>query len=91
MENIDNIVSEDVQQENWKDRLIAEYSFVKEKQVKLGQALEAAMNGEEVSFNAPVELMLAQYHAMSSYCAILELRAAIAGIGDGQAEPEVTD
>ena len=88
-EKINELVDEQVQQENWQDRLVAEYNFVKERQMKLGMVLEAYMDGSmEFELNCPAELLFAQYHSMSSYLAILELRAAIEGIG---AQPEVTD
>lgn len=88
-ENVNQLVDEQVQSENWKDRLIAEYQFVSEKQAKLGTVLEACLNNAlDVTFNCPVELLLAQFHAMTSYLAILELRI---NIIDDKHQPEVTD
>ena len=88
-EKINELVDEKVQEENWQDRLIAEYNFVKDKQIKLGAVLEAYLGDSlDIELNCPIELLFAQFHAMSSYLSCLELRAAIVGIG---AQPEVTD
>lgn len=99
-EKINELVDEQVQEENWKDRLMTEYYFVKEKQLMLGTVLEAVISGQmDFNFNCPIEVLLAQYHAMSSYLACLELRAGLAGIATEQEQeeeqedvaPEMTD
>lgn len=91
-EKASGLVDESVQKENWKDRLIFEYTFVKDKQVKLGTVLEAVLDGKvDATIDCPVEILLAQYHAMSSYLACLEIRAKLAGIDEEPSDPEVTD
>lgn len=89
-ENVSQLVDEQVQSENWRDRLIAEHQFVSEKQAKLGVVLEAYLNDTlDVELNCPIELLFAQFHAMTSYLAILELRINI--LGSDEPQPEVTD
>lgn len=88
-ENVSNLVDEKVQTENWKDKLMAEHQFVSEKQIKLGAVLEAYLENKlDFELNCPIELLFAQFHAMTSYLAILELRINI--IGD-EPQAEVTD
>ena len=84
-EKINELVDESVQEENWMDRLIHEYYFVKDKQVTLGEWIQGVLDGAyENDTGCPTEVYLAQYHAMSSYLACMELRAAIIGISNQQ-------
>ena len=92
-EKINELVDERVQEENWKDRIAFEYTFVRTQTERLGDWLNAVIDGREVNeTGCPTEVFLAQYHSMSSYLACLELRIALSGIMD-ETEPqaEVTD
>ena len=69
--------------EDYKERMIEEYKFVKEKYDKLHKMLikqKAGTLGFELT--CPVELLQDQMNVMSQYLYILEIRAELEGIGD---------
>lgn len=69
--------------EDYKQRMIEEYKFVKEKYDKLYKLFikhEAGTLGFELT--CPIKLLQDQSNVMAQYLYILEIRAELEGIGD---------
>lgn len=69
--------------EDYKQRMIEEYKFVKEKYDKLHKLFikhEAGTLGFELT--CPIKLLQDQSNIMAQYLYVLEIRAELEGIGD---------
>ena len=75
--------------EDWRDRLVGEFNFVREKENKLyGMLLRYADGTLDFKPHCSIELLTMQLNAMSAYSAILEIRLNKEGINGNLRNPE---
>lgn len=66
--------------DDYRERLMEEYTQVSERLAKLGNTIDQALEGTlPYQLHCPVEIMMTQYFAMQTYCSVLEMRIKIEG------------
>ena len=93
-EKASELVDEQVQQDNMRDRMVQEYMFDRQRMEQLGEWLNSIFTGETVNDTGiPTEVYAAKYHGLCNLIAINELIMGIMGlIGENEnVEPEATD
>lgn len=74
--------------DDYRERLMEEYTQLAEKFVKLGSTIDQALEGTlPYKLHCPLEIMMTQYFAMQTYLSVLDMRIKIEGSA-AASEPE---